>query len=168
MTSTAAECTVTPDDLAAIVAEVFDALVGLPVAPSADDVEGSTLTAVSSVSLSGAYAGTVTLALGDGLLPAAAEAMFCEPAADLSQDQVADVAGELANMVGGSAKGLLPGPSNLSLPTVAFDTSAEAHVHGGRASAEITMLCSIPDRDPVPLRVTLWSGNDGTDTERSS
>jgi chemotaxis protein CheX len=170
MTSTAAECTVSPDDLAAIVVEVFDALVGLPVEPSTGGAEGVALTAVSAVSLSGAYSGTVTLALGDGLLLAAAEAMFMEPAADLSADQVADVAGELANMVGGSAKGMLPGPSTLSLPTVAFGAPAEAHVPGAHPSAEITMICALPDRDAVPLRVTLWSGNstNGSKTERPS
>jgi len=102
------------------------------------------------------------------VLLAAAEAMFMEPAADLSAEQVADVAGELANMVGGSAKGLLPGPSTLSLPTVAFGQSAEMHVPGAHASAEITMLCTIPEREPVPLRVTLWSGSNGSNTERSS
>ena len=50
----------------------------------------------------------------------AARAMFGCGDDEVGDAELADAFGELANQVGGSVKGLLPGPSTLSLPTVAL------------------------------------------------
>jgi chemotaxis protein CheX len=60
-----------------------------------------------------------------------------------SPDDVRDALGELANMVGGNIKGLLPGPTQLSLPLV---------VEGGKDALRIL------DTQPVS---TVWFSSGG-------
>ena len=43
-----------------------------------------------------------------------------------------DAVGELANMVGGSLKGLVPGPSRLSLPTVVDGSDYSTKIPGAK------------------------------------
>lgn len=70
------------------------------------------------VTLSGAFEGAVTVDCASALARTVTGAMFeVEPNA-AGSDDVADAVGEIANMIGGNIKALLPGPSHLSLPTV--------------------------------------------------
>ena len=74
------------------------------------------------VSISGAWAGDVTIRLSPALATRLArEILQIEPS---STDDVGvrDVAGEVANMIGGNLKALLPEPCRLSLPKVARST----------------------------------------------
>jgi CheY-specific phosphatase CheX len=70
------------------------------------------------VQISGAWEGAVMIQCPVGLARAAAASMFETSPADTSSDDVRDALGELANMVGGNIKALLPGPTQLSLPVV--------------------------------------------------
>jgi CheY-specific phosphatase CheX len=79
-------------------------------------LSGKTMT--GCVQISGAWDGAVTIQCSPDLARAAAAAMLEMEAAATSFDDVRDALGEIANMVGGNLKALLPGPTNLSLPLV--------------------------------------------------
>lgn len=71
------------------------------------------------VEITGAWEGSVTLCCPTGLAARVASIMF--GLGDIEADDpdlVNDALCELANMIGGNLKGLLPGPSILSVPKV--------------------------------------------------
>jgi len=70
------------------------------------------------VKISGAWAGSVMIGCSEGLAKHAAGTMFDMPPEDTTPSDVADAVGELANVLGGNVKGLVPAPSALSLPIV--------------------------------------------------
>ncbi|RFU19172.1 chemotaxis protein CheX [Geodermatophilus marinus] len=74
--------------------------------------------AVSSwVEVLGPWTGTVVLACGRRTAADLTRALLREHApAELEDEDVADALGELANVVGGNVKAVLPGPSALGLP----------------------------------------------------
>jgi CheY-specific phosphatase CheX len=74
--------------------------------------------------------------------------------------EVRDALGELTNMVAGNVKALLPGPSTLSLPTVAFGSQYEISVLGSQVIGTVSfvsgchpLVVSVVQRsDEVPQR----------------
>lgn len=71
-----------------------------------------------SVDISGSWDGTVSLSFPKGLARRLAAAMLACAEQDASASEVQDVVGELVNMVGGNVKGMMPGPSKLSVPRI--------------------------------------------------
>ena len=100
------------------------------------------------VHLSGAYTGSITVQCSAPAARDAAAALFAMQPADVTAAEVVDAIGEIANMVGGNVKSMLPGPSNLSLPAV---------VHGqlAVAGAQIVREVQLAWRDE-PLVISLW------------
>lgn len=70
------------------------------------------------VTIGGAFEGAVLLRCERPLAGRIAAAMLELDEKDVSDDDVLDAFGELANVVGGNLKALLPGPSTLSIPSV--------------------------------------------------
>jgi chemotaxis protein CheX len=71
------------------------------------------------VAVSGPWTGAVVLSCGQATAEDLCRTLLGEPqGAALDSDDVADALGELANVVGGNVKALLPGPSVLGLPEV--------------------------------------------------
>ncbi|MBL8987585.1 MAG: chemotaxis protein CheX [Gemmatimonadetes bacterium] len=68
------------------------------------------------VQISGAWDGAVAVQCGEDLVRRAAVAMFAIAPEAVSSAEMQDALGELANMVGGNFKALLPEPCFLSLP----------------------------------------------------
>lgn len=70
------------------------------------------------VDIAGTYPVRVVLALGDGTAARLAGAFAgCDPA-ELDEEEVADAVGEVANMLGGNLKSMLPPGGVLGLPEV--------------------------------------------------
>jgi chemotaxis protein CheX len=90
----------------------------------------------ASVSVTGAWMGHVLVSCSDGASRNVAAALLGIEFDEVTDDDVADALGELANIIGGNVKSLLPEPCALSLPHV--------HVEGasGRypASTEVCQL----------------------------
>ena len=84
---------------------------------------------VTSVDISGAWEGTVSISFTRSLAQKVTAAMLESKESDATVAEVSDVIGELANMVGGNVKGLFPGPCTLSLPRV--EPADEAATVGG-------------------------------------
>ncbi len=102
--------------------------------PSAYAVErlrraGEPITA--AVSITGSCDGTVELCCPRSLARSIAASMFCVAESDLDEASITDAVGELANIVGGNVKSLLPPPTALSIPVV---TTARAAGDDGTAA----------------------------------
>lgn len=79
---------------------------------------------VASVSISGAWSGHLMIITGHQCARAIAGTMFQMDGDEVATAEVADALGEIANMVGGSVKGMVGVAATLSLPQVILDAAA--------------------------------------------
>ena len=116
----------TEDDLRTIAQQVWSSyldidgskpLLPVPAANVIVDVTGS-------VSVTGAWRGHVLVGCSDGASRNAASALLGIQLDEVTDDDVADALGELANIIGGNVKSLLPEPCALSLPHVHVESAA--------------------------------------------
>lgn len=70
----------------------------------------------STVTLDGAWCGSLSVSCPPELARSAAALFFGKPSADVSEAEMLDALGEIANMTGGNLKAVLPGPCRLSTP----------------------------------------------------
>jgi chemotaxis protein CheX len=103
------------DDICDITREVFASLgyTTTPV-PRKNLPEGLT----SYVEIAGTSSATVAVEMPFELAGRLAANMFDTPESSTPGEDVRDIAGEIANMIGGNLKALLPGPSRLSIPVI--------------------------------------------------
>ena len=66
-------------------------------------------------------------------------------------DRVRDAVGELANMIGGNVKALLPGPSRLSLPALIENADYQGIAQESRMQSRQAFSC-----EGEPFLVTLF------------
>ncbi|TWG98631.1 chemotaxis protein CheX [Nocardioides sp. J9] len=120
------------DDVGAVTDDVWLALVGedevllpRPVPPGSPfDATGAWSAAVT---VTGEWQGVVTVELDEQVARLLSARMLALPEdGPVNDGDVADAVGELVNMVGGNVKSLMPGPSVLSLPSVAAGRAAFA------------------------------------------
>jgi chemotaxis protein CheX len=105
-----------PAELKSIVDEVWSSLLE-PVPVDVEDVRLQNYVA-GYVDISGGWAGRVTVETTDEGAVALAARMLDIPEDGLSEADLQDAVGELANIVGGSVKSCVEGHSTLSLPAV--------------------------------------------------
>jgi chemotaxis protein CheX len=103
-----------------------------PLVPAArrpvDDLPAAVSAAVSaSVSVTGAWCGHVVIAFSPAASRNAASALLGIELDDVSPVDVTDAIGELANVIGGNVKSLLPEPCVLSLPHLFQGDSGVVH-----------------------------------------
>jgi chemotaxis protein CheX len=140
------------EQIVGITQDVWSSFTGKGVgsAPERVALEAGDVT-VGRVAVTGRWQGWVLLACPTRLARAAAAAMFDLPAEKLTDDEVADAVGELTNMIGGNIKGLLPGPSHLSMPAVTVGTTSSVPVPHAVLVSTVSLLC-----EGLPLTVSLW------------
>lgn len=108
------------DDLQAITEQVWESFLD----PEGSNplllslLDGVTSDVAAAVSVTGAWRGHVVIGCSTGASLHAASALLGVPATEVTEDDVADALGELANIIGGNVKALLPEPCALSLPFV--------------------------------------------------
>ena len=91
--------------------------IGLSPVRSGQALPRSVLTGcLASVTIAGAWNGAVSVGCSRPLARRAAASMFALPTGDITPEHMQDALSELANIIGGNVKALLPGPSTLSLP----------------------------------------------------
>jgi chemotaxis protein CheX len=103
------------------------------------------------VHLSGAFTGSVVVQCSDHAAREAAAVLFAMPAVDVTETEVVDAIGEIANMVGGNVKSMLPGPSSISLPAVAQGHRSSLSVAGASVVQQVHLMWRME-----PVVVTLW------------
>lgn len=109
----------TIDDIRSVTQQVWESVLGRDAAAGAPDPDGSRLQVEACVHITGGWEGTVSVATSDALARGLTEEMFGMSSGEASDAEILDANGEMANMIGGNIKALMPGPSQLSLPTVA-------------------------------------------------
>lgn len=110
---------VSSDDIVAITSQVWSSFLELELADvsaEATVLAGPVMSAV--VRISGAWQGAVQVECPPQHAADAAVRMFSMEPGAASDSDARDVLGELANVVAGNVKSLLPAPSALSMPAV--------------------------------------------------
>ncbi len=140
----------TDDDLFAIAEMVWSSyldpdgsnpLVALPMEECSR--EGS-----ASVSVTGAWWGHVVIRCSSAAAQQAASALLGLDGAEATYEDVTDAVGELANIIGGNVKSLLPEPCALSLPHVLFN--------GENHWPDVVQVCEMDGMwlgEPVTIKV---------------
>jgi len=93
------------------------------------------------VQITGAWEGAVTLCCSVALARQAASLMFDTDPASITIEQIQDALAELANMMGGNLKALLPEPCHLSLPAVVEGNDSTLHIPGSSLVSQVAFEC---------------------------
>jgi chemotaxis protein CheX len=150
------EVEVNENDLAEMVEQVWMSYLdpeGInPLIPTYDENQPSEVH--SSVSISGSWTGHVVYASSELAARRAAAAFLAMEVDEVSQDDLSDVLGELANIVGGNVKAMLPPGCFLSLPQVVLaPESATIYPNTGRISGVYGLW------EGEPVNVTMWQSS---------
>ena len=116
------------------------------------DVLPDALAVSGIVHVNGAWRGAVLLQCSAPLAQRLTAALF-QSAGPHDAEDLRDTVGELTNMLAGNVKALLPSPSAISLPTVAFGSDYALMVVGTTALATVVFDCA-----GEPLVVSLLQG----------
>ncbi len=118
-TQTAELCRVRPQDLTEIARSLFDTMLGLPFedeCPTGCSDSGDQLDA--HISVSGCWSAEIHVRAPEELARQIACVMFKLSDGELTDADVRDALGEVANVIGGSVKGIVDCDCDLTLPTV--------------------------------------------------
>ncbi|HEX4340476.1 MAG TPA: chemotaxis protein CheX [Polyangiaceae bacterium] len=124
-------------------------------------LDGTVLT--GCVHVTGAWEGAVTICCSPLFARAAAAAMFGLEDTEPSREETRDALGELANVVGGNIKALLPGTTHLSLPTVAEGNRSDISVTDSRPMCTVWFATA-----GEPFMVTVLTRRNGARAPLSS
>jgi chemotaxis protein CheX len=127
-------------DIESITRTIWSTLFDLPLEPGHTGTIGQEPSVTSCVQIDGAWHGALVMTCPITLARTLTTQMFqAESAPDL--DDVRDALGELANMLGGNVKTLLPAPSQISLPAVAIGSDYQLSVVGTSEVARVSFSC---------------------------
>ncbi|HEU4347845.1 MAG TPA: chemotaxis protein CheX [Actinoplanes sp.] len=148
---------VNEDDLAEMVEQVWVSYLDpegvSPLIPTGDDRQPSEVH--SSVSISGTWTGHVVYASSTGAARKAAAAFLAMDSGEVSEEDLSDVLGELANIVGGNIKAMLPPGCLLSLPQVVLaPESATTYPNAERIGGLYVTW------DGEPVSISIWQSRD--------
>lgn len=133
---------VSNDTLVEIIETVWTTVLGLPTTQRTDPlcVQSARGLAVC-VHIVGTWNGTVMYLPTEEFARRSAAIMLDVPIESVTTDDIHDAAAELCNIVAGSLKGVLPGPSSLSLPTVAEGANYEVRIRKARPLLRSAFRC---------------------------
>lgn len=143
---------ISDDDIRDIVANICTSLLDLPVEPvwepPARPIHAHAYT--SSVQISGAWEGAVSVECSEHLARRMTEAMFGMEKGEAAREEILDAVGEVANVAGGNVKALLPAPATLSMPSVTEGVDYVVKMPGTAIVNHVGFSC-----DGEPLVVTV-------------
>jgi chemotaxis protein CheX len=152
VTSTSDAAVLAVDDVAGIAEAVWASFLG-DIEVGILDSEPPRITGEDIISayvlVGGAWQGGVVLACGQHTAQRLASVMFAIPG-PVGEEDMGDAVGELANVLGGNVKSLLPQPSAISLPVV---TSGADYAHEPPEAREVCHLDLNWSGDVLSLRV---------------
>ena len=147
------EVEVNENDLAEMVEQVWESYLdpeGInPLIPTYDANQPSEVH--SSVSITGSWTGHLVFASSTTAARRAAAAFLAMEPDEVSADDLSDVLGELANIIGGNVKAMLPPGALLSLPQVVLGPE-NTTVYPN--AVRITGVYGIWDGEPVSI--SMW------------
>jgi chemotaxis protein CheX len=130
-------------DFAEVVENVFTGMLGFDLVRTHGDslpVAGESRF-IGTVHISGSWHGSVVVECPETFGRIVAAAMFGSAPDEVADDELVDVVGELANMIGGNVKALLDGESQLSLPTVVRGSDFRVVVPGTHLARSLAYEC---------------------------
>jgi chemotaxis protein CheX len=130
-----------PEDVAQVVDDIAGAFLGTG-ASQAPPLPESPRGVVACVHVTGAFRGSVVLSVTEPFGVFCAAAMLDVDPEAVDGDALVDTVGELANMIGGSVKALLPEPSVLSLPVVSRGDGRGLTVPGATTLTTTDLTCA--------------------------
>lgn len=140
----------TDDDVHALVTEIWESVLQLPVEPGDRPAEASEETLSAFIHIHGTWEGTVVVQASHALADAVACAMFMAEPGELADEEVSDALGEIVNMLGGSVKSMVEGQSSLSLPLVIGGARYTISIPGSHPLNEVWMGCMA---EPLMVRI---------------
>lgn len=142
---------VTDNTVNQVVAEVFSTMLGIEVVPAVSCSASPSATSLAAcIHLTGACTGSIIVEVPDSFARKAASAMFGSDPSTLSESDVKDALGEVANMVAGALRLALPTPNQISLPSVSEGRSQSLRVPGCTIALETCF-----DSEGTQIRVSL-------------
>ena len=127
-------------DIESITRTIWATLFDLSLELGHEGATGAEPSVTSCVQIDGAWHGALVMMCPMPLARTLTAQMFqAESTPDL--DEVRDALGELANMLGGNVKALLPAPSQISLPAVAIGSDYQLTVVGTSELARVPFTC---------------------------
>ena len=117
----------------------------------------------SSVSITGSWHGHIVYASSTTAAKMAAAAFLAMEADEVSQEDLSDVLGELANIVGGNVKAMLPPGCFLSLPQVVLAPESATRYP---SAVRVTALYGSWQGEPVS--VSMWQSRNDVKKEETS
>ena len=146
------EVEVNESDLAEMVEQVWESYLdpeGInPLIPTYDENQPSEVH--SSVSISGSWTGHIVYACSTEAARRAAAAFLAMEPDEVSQEDLSDVLGELANIVGGNVKAMLPPGAFLSLPQVVMAPESTARYPN---TVRVSGVYGLWEGEPVSVSV---------------
>ncbi|BBH64978.1 hypothetical protein ACTI_16630 [Actinoplanes sp. OR16] len=147
------EVEVNESDLAEMVEQVWESYLdpeGIsPLIPTYDENQPSEVH--SSVSITGSWSGHVVYASSRAAAQRAAAAFLAMEIDEVSEEDISDTLGELANIVGGNVKAMLPTGAQLSLPQVVLAPESSARYPNAQ---RISGVYGIWEGEPVSI--SMW------------
>jgi CheY-specific phosphatase CheX len=141
--------TVTETDIENITRTIWDSLFDCPLERTEPRHLGGDSVVTGCLQINGAWQGAVLLQC-PVVLAASLAAMMFRSEERPTTDHIKDALGELANMIAGNVKALLPETSHLSLPAVALGSDYELNIIG----TTVLLMASFRCREQI-LTVTL-------------
>lgn len=142
---------VTDDDLFSLAETVWQSVLGLELQRASDtDGKIGDTAMTSCVQIMGDWEGAVTVVCAPSLATKLACAMFQMEADEISEDEIRDAMGEIANMTGGNVKGMAPGTNTLALPTVTEGDQGSLSIARTR---QLNRVVAITEGEPVIVTV---------------
>jgi chemotaxis protein CheX len=141
------------DDLAEMVEQVWASYLdpeGVDPLVQTDDV-GNDSEVHSAVSITGTWQGAVVFASSNAAARHAAAAFLAMEPDEVGAEDVSDVLGELANIVGGNVKAMLPAGCLLSLPQVVLAPDSASRYP---SASQVAGLYGRWHGEPVSI--TMW------------
>ncbi len=134
--------TVSSDQIVQVAQSIWESTLHLPLweAPAGRPV-WSERTMSASVQIIGPWHGIVSLNCSAGFASRAARIMFGLGEGEPKSADMRDALGELANMIGGNVKALLPEHFELSLPVVVDGRAEEISIPRARVISLIPLEC---------------------------
>jgi len=134
-----------------IVQTIFATMLKMEMVEAGDAAPSDNDSLLAAVQIAGEWTGSVILSLPPEVARAASAAMLQMPLDEVTDEDRRDIAAELANMVGGNLKSVLPGPSFLSLPTIVSGREFGMHVHDAQLLDDVVLTA-----EPGSIRVRIY------------
>ena len=141
------------DDIRAVTENVFASLTEFTVVPVAVETidRAGKRYVTAAVHITGEWEGTVAVACDDDLAREITGVFFGVEPTEADDGEINDAIGEVANMIGGNVKALMPAPSQLSLPTVTTRSSVRRPRPLSDFHCSSRATKAIPRRSPLSI-----------------